>query len=107
MHELTQPNSPERGEGQMYEVVDEHKGDMVVSNPACMNGAGGGVPHEYELVNNRTGGMGVRNPGGEMPHEYEVVNRGGVAVSDATYTEVGAGGGNIQLKENEAYAVPI
>ena len=43
--------------------------------------------------------------GGEGQAVYEQVDVGGVAVSDPTYVEVGAGGGGntLELKENEAY----
>ncbi len=48
--------------------------------------------------------------GGEEQAVYEEVDsEGGVAVSDPTYMEVGAGGGGntMELKENEAYGVAI
>ncbi len=48
--------------------------------------------------------------GGEGQAVYEQVGEGGVAVSDPTYMEVGAGGGGntLELKENEAYgAFPV
>ena len=50
---------------------------------------------------------GATSAGGEG-QEYEEVDggKGGVAVSDPTYMEVGErrGGNTFQLKENEAYA---
>ena len=47
---------------------------------------------------------------GGAGQEYEEVDggKGGVAVSDPTYMEVGERGGNtFQLKENDAYASTI
>ena len=56
------------------------------------------------------GGAGTGTSAGGEGQVYEQVDggEGGVAVSDPTYMEVGAGGGGgntFQLKENEAYAV--
>ena len=54
------------------------------------------------------GGAETGTSAGGEGQVYEQVDggEGGVAVSDPTYMEVGAGGGNtFQLKENEAYAV--
>ncbi len=48
--------------------------------------------------------------GGEGQAVYEQVDgEGGVAVSDPTYMEVGAGGGGntMELKENEAYGAAV
>ncbi len=48
--------------------------------------------------------------GGEGQAVYEQVDgEGGLAVSDPTYMEVGAGGGGntMELKENEAYGAAI
>ena len=47
--------------------------------------------------------------GGEGQAVYEQMDVGGVAVSDPTYMEVGAGGGGntLELKENEAYGASV
>ena len=54
------------------------------------------------------GGAETGTSAGGEGQVYEQVDggEGGVALSDSTYMEVGAGGENtFQLKENEAYAV--
>ena len=53
------------------------------------------------------GAESAASAGGEGQAVYEQVDggEGGVAVSDPTYMEVGAGGGNaLELKKNEAYS---
>lgn len=56
--------------------------------------------------NFRPGGTEIGIPAGGEGQEYEQVDEGGVAATDPTYMEVGAGGGEnaFELKENEAYA---
>ena len=56
------------------------------------------------------GAESAASPGGKELAVYKEVNEGegGVAVSDPTYTEMGAGRGNTMvLKENEAYGAAI